>query len=187
LKYRDLSQFGIHEVVIIFENLEMAAPIVRALTLTASAVAWTLLLARIAGLRAFSKATAFDFAATIATGSLIAQAGTRSKLSEYVQAMAAIGAVFLIQYILARCRVHSARFARAIDNSPVLLMEDGRFLEKALRETRVTKATLLEQIRKSGAASIAAVGAIVLEKTGDITVMTKDDFDRELLADVQRF
>lgn len=169
----------------IFAGLGPAAPVLRALVLTALAVAWTLLLARIVGLRAFSKATAFDFAATIATGSLIAQAGTRSSWSEYVQAMGAIGAVFLLQYLLARGRTSSSRFADAIDNTPVLLMENGRFLEGAMKQTRVTRATLLEKIRMSGAERIEDVRAIVLETTGDIAVMTRD-VDPELLEGVRR-
>ena len=169
----------------IFHDLGVAAPVLRAVVLTALAIAWTLLLARGAGLRAVSKATAFDFAATIATGSLIAQAGTRSNWSDYGQAMAAIGAIFLVQYLLARGRTHSSRFADAIDNTPVLLMEDGRFLEKAMAETRVTRATLLEKIRMSGAKRIEDVRAVVLETTGDVAVMT-GDVDAELLKGVRR-
>lgn len=158
---------------------------IRALFLTALAVGWTLLLARVVGLRAFSKATAFDFAATVATGSLIAQAGTRSSWAEYVQAMGAIGAVFLVQYLLAKGRTWSHVFAEAIDNTPVLLMEDGHFLDEAMRTTRITKATLLEKIRMSGAQSIEDVRAIILETTGDITVMTSK-INSELLQDVRR-
>ena len=143
--------------------------------------AWTLLLARLVGLRAFSKATAFDFAATIATGSLIAQAGTRSAWSEYLQAMAAIGAVFLVQYVLAKGRLLSDRFQKTIDNEPRLLMRDGRFLDDAMRDARVTRATLLEKIRQSSASSVADVKALVLETTGDISVLTGDDVDPQLL------
>ncbi|WP_300975173.1 DUF421 domain-containing protein [Sphingomonas sp. LHG3406-1] len=161
------------------------APIVRACVLTALAVAWTLLLARIVGLRAFSKATAFDFAATIATGSLIAQAGTRSNWSEYGQAMGGINAIFLVQYLLAWGRTISNRFADAVDNTPVLLLEHGRFLTAAMEETRVTRATLLEKIRMSVAERIEDVRAIVLETTGDIAVMT-GDIDPELLKGVRR-
>lgn len=80
-KSHDWRHFKVSPTVIIFETLDHAAPIVRALVLTGSAVAWTLLLARLVGLRAFSKATAFDFAATIATGSLIAQAGRRATVA----------------------------------------------------------------------------------------------------------
>lgn len=169
----------------LFESLGSAAPIARALVLTAGAVAWTLLLARLVGLRAFSKATAFDFAATIATGSLIAQAGTRSELSDYVQAMAAIGAIFLVQYVLAKGRRWSAGFAKAVDNEPRLLMRDGRFLEPAMHDARVTRATLLEMIRKSDATSVADVKALVLKTTGDISVLTGEDLDPRLLEGVR--
>lgn len=169
----------------IFASLE-AAPVLRALILTAGAVGWTLLLARIVGLRAFSKATAFDFAATVATGSLIAQAGTRSNWGDYTQAMAAIGAVFLIQYLLARGRTASSAFAAAVDNSPLLLLRDGVFIEPAMRHARVTRATLMEKIRGSGTSSLSEVGAIVLETTGDITVMQRGQFDPALLEGVRR-
>ncbi len=170
----------------LFADFGSLAPVLRALALTAGAVAWTLFLARLVGLRAFSKATAFDFAATIATGSLIAQAGTRSDWGPYAQAMAAIGAVFLIQYLLARGRMASSSFAQLIGNRPVLLMRDGQFLEQAMRETRVTEATLLEKIRASNVGSVSEVRALVLETTGDLSVMTSKDFDPRLLEGVRK-
>lgn len=169
----------------LFESLGSLAPVARALILTASAVGWTLLLARLIGLRVFSKATAFDFAATIATGSLIAQAGTRSAFSEYLQAMAALGAIFLVQYVLAKGRLLSDRFQRAIDNEPRLLMRNGRFLEDAMRDARITRATLLGKIRQSPASSVADVRALVLETTGDISVLTGDHADPRLLEGVR--
>lgn len=162
------------------------APVFRAIVLTAGAVGWTLLLARLVGLRAFSKATAFDFAATIATGSLIAQAGTRSNWGDYAQAMAAIAAVFAVQYLLARGRIASTSFAETVDNTPLLLMEDGAFIDVAIRHARVTRATLMEKIRASGCARVSEVGAVVLETTGDITVMARGTFDPALLEGVRR-
>lgn len=169
----------------ILESLGSAAPVARALLLTGAAIVWTLVLARIVGLRAFSKATAFDFAATIATGSLIAQAGTRSEWSEFVQAMAAIGAIFLIQYLLARGRLAWSGFQKAIDNEPLLLMCDGQFLEDAMRGARVTRATLMEKIRASKAGRIADIHAIVLETNGDISVLTSQETGPELLEGVR--
>lgn len=170
----------------IFDDLGMIAPVLRALVLTAGAIVWTLLLARLVGLRAFSKATAFDFAATIATGSLIAQAGTRSDWSAYVQSMAAIAAIFFVQYLLARGRQYSRRFAQFVDNQPVLLMENGEFLDAAMRTTRITHSTLLEKLRAANVRGLADVRAVVLEKTGDLTVMTTAHFDAELLQGVRR-
>ena len=168
-----------------FQNLGEAAPIARALLLTGVAIVWTLVLARLVGLRAFSKATAFDFAATIATGSLVAQAGTRSQWSEFLQAISAIGAVFLIQFLLAKARLIWTPFQRAIDNEPLLLLRNGQFLEDAMRSARVTRATLLEKIRSSGASRVEDVHAIVLETTGDISVMADGEPDPELLQGVR--
>lgn len=172
--------------VSIFDVLGQFAPLARALVLTAGAILWTLALARLVGLRAFSKATAFDFAATVATGSLVAQAGTRSQWTEYAQAMAAIGAIFLIQYVLAQGRRLSRSFAELVDNRPLLLMEDGNMLQMAMCEARITTATVLEKIRGSRASCQAEVAAMVLETTGDITVMTRDSFDPRLLEGVRR-
>jgi len=169
----------------IFSDLGPAAPAVRALFLTSTAVIWTLVLARLIGLRAFSKATAFDFAATIATGSLIAQAGTRSEWSDYVQAMAAIGAIFLVQYFLAKGRQLSKGFKQAIDNEPLLLLKNGEFRDEAMRSARISRATLLEKIRSSGAGSVADVHAIVLETTGDLSIMMSREIGPELLDDVR--
>jgi uncharacterized membrane protein YcaP (DUF421 family) len=115
-----------------------AAPLIRGLILTAAAILWTVLLVRIVGLRGFSKMTAFDFVTTIAAGSLIAQAGTRSAWSAFLQAMAAIAGIFLVQWLLAKARQKSDRIQQLISNEPVLLMENGQFLDRAMEETRAS-------------------------------------------------
>ena len=46
----------------------------RALLLSAIALVWVIFVVRVIGLRTFSKMTAFDFVATVATGSLLAGA-----------------------------------------------------------------------------------------------------------------
>ncbi|HEV2079550.1 MAG TPA: YetF domain-containing protein [Allosphingosinicella sp.] len=167
-------------------GLESFGPIVRGLILTSAAVLWTVLLVRIVGLRAFSKMTAFDFVATIATGSLIAQAGTRADWSEFFQAMAAIAGVFLIQWLLATARQHSKSLGAVMSNSPVLLMENGEFLDEALAESRVTRSSVIEKLRAANVSDIAKVHAVVLETTGDISVIHGGGFDQSLLTGVRR-
>ena len=161
-------------------------PVVRGLLLTAVAVLWTVLLVRLVGLRAFSKMNSFDFVATIATGSLIAQAGTRAQWDEYVQAMAAILGVFLIQWLLSKARQKSGRVGNHNSNEPVLLMDRGKFLDAAMAETRVSRSNLLEKLRSAGVADMSEVRAVVLETTGDISVIRGGEIDEKLLAGVRR-
>jgi uncharacterized membrane protein YcaP (DUF421 family) len=165
---------------------EPFGPAVRGLVLTAAAVLWTILLVRIVGLRAFSKMTAFDFVTTIATGSLIAQAGTRSEWPEFVQSLAAIAGVFLVQWLLGKARLSSDRFQSVITNKPILLMEDGAFIEAAMSETRVSRSSIMEKLRAANVSSPSCVKAVVLETTGDISVMVSEDFDKSLLEGVER-
>lgn len=163
----------------------LAGAMLRGIVLTAGAVLWTLLLVRLIGLRAFSKMTAFDFVATVATASIIAQAGTRADWIEFLQAITALGAVFLLQWLLARARLFSPAVAEVIRNEPLLLMRDGQFLEDAMQESRVSRSNLLEKIRQSGAGRIEDVRALVLETTGDISVLTSDHLDPRLLDGVR--
>ena len=173
--------------IVLFDSDGIAGSVLRGMVLTAGAVAWTLLLVRIVGLRAFSKMTAFDFVSTVATASLIARAAGSTDWRDYAQALAGIGAVFLLQWLLAKARQKSAMGRRLIRNQPLLLMRDGKFLDDAMRESRVSRADLLEKIRGSSAASLDDVKAVVLETTGDVSVMTSATLDPRLLEDVRRF
>ncbi len=170
-------------------DLDLVEPygaVARGLLLTAAAVLWTVLLVRIVGLRAFSKMTSFDFVTTIATGSLIAQAGTRSDWISFFQALAAIAGVFLIQYALAMARLRSDKVRRLLKNRPVLLMEDGEFLEEAMSASRVSRSSVIEKLRAANVLDFSKVRAVVLETTGNISVLHGDEFDRGLIEGVER-
>ena len=161
------------------------SPLLRGVVLTAAAVLWTVLLVRIVGLRAFSKMTAFDFVTTIAAGSLIAQAGTRADWSEYFQALAAIGGLFLVQWALAKSRQRWPSAKALLKNQPMLLMEHGRFLEDSMEESRVSRDSLFEKLRASGVSDLGDVRAVVLETTGDISVIRGGTIDERLLEGVR--
>jgi uncharacterized membrane protein YcaP (DUF421 family) len=103
----------------LFDLDSVALAVARAVILTAGAFAWTMLLVRMVGLRSFSKMTSFDFVATVATASLIAQAASRSDWLDYAQVLAAIGMVFLIQWALARLLTASKLAGEVIQNEPL--------------------------------------------------------------------
>ena len=169
-----------------FDVADPYGPVVRGLILTAGAVLWTVLLVRIVGLRGFSKMTSFDFVTTIAAGSLIAQAGTRTEWTAYLQALAAIGGVFLIQYVLAMARQRSDRVQSLLKNQPVLLMEDGEFLEAAMEESRVSRSSVIEKLRAANVTDYSQVRAVVLETTGNISVLHGERLEPSLLDGVRR-
>lgn len=161
----------------------VAGVVLRGFALTFVVFAWTMLLVRLVGLRSFSKMTAFDFVSTVATASLIAQACTRDDWFEFAQCLAAIAAIFGVQWLLVRVLVGPWP-SSALRNEPLLLMRDGHFLDNALEESNVSRDNLLQKIRGSCANSLAEVRAVVFETTGDIHVMT-GEIDPKIMEGVR--
>ncbi len=159
--------------------------VARALILSTMAVCWVVLLVRIIGLRAFSKMTAFDFVVTIATGSLLAGASQATVWSDLWQVLIAIAGLLGVQYIVARLRKSSSGFAAVIQNRPALLMRDGEILYPALRATRVAEDDLIAKLREANVLDLAEVRAVVLETTGDLSVLHGDTLQLRLLQGVQ--
>ncbi|MDT0681895.1 DUF421 domain-containing protein [Roseicyclus sp. F158] len=142
-------------------------PFLRALV----AVPVLILIVRMNGLRSFSKMSSFDFALTVATGSLLATTivDTRSSL---VTALIGIASVFFVQRVIATFRRHAPDTQRVFDNSPLLLMENGEIFEANLKAARLTRTDLMAKLREAGIVSLGQVRAVVLETTGDVSVLS---------------
>lgn len=145
--------------------------VLRGALLAASALVWVIVLIRLVGLRSLSKMTPFDFVMTIATGSLLAGAAQATDWSGFAQALIATASLFLVQFVAALARRNSDAFERVMQNEPVFLMKDGQFIADALRRTRVTKDDVFAKLREANALHLADVQAVVLETTGDISVL----------------
>jgi uncharacterized membrane protein YcaP (DUF421 family) len=169
-----------------FFDVESLDAIARAILLSAIAVIWIVIVVRVIGLRAFSKMTAFDFVVTVATGSLLAGASQATSWPGFVQPTIAIASLLGVQYFVAQGRLHSSKFQAAVQNTPVLLMSDGKILDSALSATRVTKDDLIAKLREANALNFSEVRAVVLETTGDISVLHGSNLNEQLLDGVQR-
>ena len=154
--------------------------------LAALALVWVVLLVRIVGLRSFSKMTSFDFVMTIAMGSLVGSAARSTTWTDYLQAVAAMASLFLVQWVTANLRNSSRWASRVIQNQPVLLMRDGKVLEEALRATRVSRDSLFEKLRGANVLDMAKVRAVVLETTGDVSVLHGDHLEETILQGTTR-
>ena len=153
----------------------------RALLLSAIALTWVVFVVRVIGLRTFSKMTAFDFVATVATGSLLAGACQATTWPEFAQPTLAISALLGAQFVIARIRQASDQFEKGVQNEPVILMREGEIFDAALSETRVARADLIAKLREANALRFLDVRAVVLETTGDISVLHGDTLEQEIL------
>jgi uncharacterized membrane protein YcaP (DUF421 family) len=87
--------------------------------------------------------------------------------------------------VLARTRKFSPTFRDTIENDPTMLMRDGEFVEAALKRTRVSRADVMAKLRGANALDLSKVRAVVLETTGDISVLHGDAVDPKIIAGVE--
>ena len=161
-----------------------ADALVRALLFSLVALAWVLTLVRISGVRSLSKMTAFDFVVTLATGSLLASAAAATGWLAFVQSIAAMTVLMAAQVALAFAR-RATWVRRMIENEPLLLMRHGEFLDKALREGRMSRDDLRAKLRQANVPDIAEVEQVILETTGDVSIMTRAGVSEAMLSDVR--
>ena len=150
-----------------------------ALSVTALAIYIAVIVfTRIFEKRSFSKMSSFDFAMTVAVGSLIATT-VLSKSVSLLEGVAGLFVVYLYQLTAALLRKWKP-FRKAIDNEPLLLMMGPDILEDNLLKARVTKGDLRSKLREANVLDLSQVRAVVFETTGDIAVLHSNDEDREL-------
>jgi len=141
-----------------------------AILLTAIGIYIALILfTRISGKRSFSKMSSFDFAVTVALGSIVATA-ILSKSVSLQQGVTGLGALYLIQITVAYVRRYQA-IRNMIDNKPTFLMRNGEILYENLKKCKVTESDFKAKLREANVIQLSEVKAVIFESTGDISVL----------------
>lgn len=131
-----------------------------------------IILTRIFGKRSFSKMSSFDFAMTVAIGSIIASTLLSSTVS-MLEGIIGLVIVYVLQIIAALVR-RIEWMQELMDNSPLLLMDGEIILEDNLRKARVTQSDLRSKLREANVTRLSQIKAVIFETTGDISVLHKD-------------
>ena len=160
-----------------------------AIVLTAAGIYFaTIIYTRIAGKRSFSKMSSFDFAMTVALGSMIATTVLSKSVSLW-DGIVGLGIVYFLQLTVAILRRFKV-IKKAVDNEPLLLMEGQKIFHENLKKARVTEEDLRSKLREANVIRLKEVRAVIFEATGDISVLHTGDENEALedwlLKDVKR-
>ncbi len=142
----------------------------RVLAVGSLAYAALVILLRTSGKRTLSKLNAFDLVVTVALGSTLATV-LLSKDVTLAEGVVALALLIILQFIIAWMSVRSSGFEGAIKSEPTLLLHNGRFLERAMLQQRITRNEVLAAVRATGHSGTDRIAAVVLETDGTISVM----------------
>jgi uncharacterized membrane protein YcaP (DUF421 family) len=131
-----------------------------------------LLVTRVVGRRELSSMEPFDLILLVVIGDLVQQSVTQSDYS----LTGATTVLFTLSVLIVVTAYLSFRFKRlrpVLEGSPIILMADGRILDRNLRRERMTVEELAASARLAQIGSLKDVQYAVLETNGKISFLTR--------------
>ena len=129
------------------------------------------LITRVAGKRELSSMEPFDLILLVVIGDLLQQGITQSDYS-VTGAAIVVTTITLLSALTAYLNWRFPVLRTTLEGEPIILVENGRPIERNLRRQRITMAELAAQARQSNIASLAGVRYAVLETSGRISFIT---------------
>ncbi|WP_378187494.1 DUF421 domain-containing protein [Aquimarina sp. W85] len=129
---------------------------------------------RIAGLRTFAKMTSFDFASTIAIGSILASVIMNTNQS-LVKGSIALAGMVCFQVLFSFIIRKSKAAQKVATNTPLFLAKNGEILYDNLKKSNVSESDVLAKLREANVIRMSEVKAVILESTGDVSVLHTTD------------
>ena len=156
-------------------------------TLIISILAYVILvfMLRISGKRTLSKMNAFDMIITIAMGSTLATVMLNKQVA-LIDGALALFLLIILQFAITWSSVRSSTVRKLIRSSATLLVYKGEIDRSMMKKERITVEELQEAARESGCTSMNELQAVILETTGELTVIKKfGDRTDEVLTSVR--
>ena len=99
----------------------------------------------------------------------------------------AIGVLFIIQASISLVRREFKPIKALIDNQSIILMAHGEYFLDNLKEANLSTGDVQEVLRKNGVKSKKEVFAVIMETTGDMSVIKNNEFipDYSLFDDIR--
>lgn len=130
------------------------------------------ILMRIVGKRQLSTLEPFDLILLIILGDAVQQGLTQDDYS-VTGTFLAVGTIALLVLGTSVLNFHFPRLRPILDGQPVIVVQDGKPIERNLRRERITMDDLLVAARRQSIGTLDDVAWAVMETSGEITFIKK--------------
>lgn len=145
------------------------------IVLRASAIFLILfVLLRLFGKRQLGQMTPFEFVALVVVGDFVQQAVTHNDFS-VTAAVLAVATFGFWSLALGWISYRSDTMRRLLEGQPRILIQDGKLLDDILERDKITEAEVLSEMRLAGIARLDEVQWGILEPSGKISFLKRDD------------
>ena len=130
------------------------------------------ILMRVVGRRELSTLEPFDLILLVILGDAVQQGLTQDDYS-LTGAFLAVGTIAILQLGTSFVNFHFPRLRPILDGEPIVVVQDGKPIDRNLKRERVTVEDLLSAARRQNIAKLDDVAWAVMETSGEITFIKK--------------
>src|SRR6185312_3423257 len=134
--------------------------------------AFVFLVTRIVGRRQLSQLEPFDLILLVVIGDLVQQGVTQSDES-VTGALIVIATIALLSGAVSWISFRSRALRLITEGEPIVLVQDGRVIERNMRRERITREDLEEEARQQQIASVSDLRWAILEDDGRISCISR--------------
>lgn len=131
---------------------------------------FVLLLTRVIGKRELGSLEPFDLILLIVLGDALQQGLTQDDYS-LTGAMLVVGTIAILQVFVSWLSYRFPRTRPILDGEPVIVLQDGKVIERNLKRERLTVEEIAEEARKQQIPHLSEVRFAVLETSGQLSFM----------------
>ena len=126
------------------------------------------LLTRVIGKRELGSLQPFDLILLIILGDAVQQGLTQDDYS-LTGSFLAVGTIAILQVFFSWIGYRFKPMRKVLDGEPIVVLQDGKLIERNLRRERLTPEEVAEEARAQNIAHLAEVKYAILETNGRIT------------------
>jgi uncharacterized membrane protein YcaP (DUF421 family) len=132
-----------------------------------------LLVTRVVGRREIGELEPFDFILLVVMGDLVQQGITQSDNS-VTGTLIVISTIALLSMLVSWLSFRFRRLRGYTQGEPIVLVHDGRPIERNMRRERITMDDLYEEMRQSQLMSVGELQWAILEDDGKISCIPRE-------------
>lgn len=141
------------------------------------------LLARAMGRKQIGELNTFDYIIGITIGSIASEMTVNSDVS-LINCIVAMAVLSLIGILISYGTTKSMFLRRFFTGCPIILIENGKIIEKGLNKARFDINDLLQECRINGYFDISEIAYAVMEANGRISFLLKSKYTPVTLSDM---
>ena len=138
---------------------------------------------KLIGRKKVSELSLFDYTIGISIGNFAAESTMNFDIP-FIHGIVAVVTYGIVAYLVSIVTMKSILLRRFLIGYPMVVIENGKILEKSMKKLRIDINDLLEQVRNAGYFDLSTVEYALMEPNGKLSILLKSEYQPVINKDM---